>query len=81
MRTEVSWKEDLGYLAILIFVSVFIAFLLMFPFVDFLSRHVKFEPKPAKQESVPVQMLPEPVNYNIPCDDTDCFNEMPLQEI
>lgn len=70
-------------LLLMVGVSVFAAWFLMVPLVDFVSSRTKPQPQAKPCGGVEVQRLPQPrVNYNIPCDDTDCLlEELPLQEI
>lgn len=68
---------DLGAM---VFLSVALAWFLMFPFTDFLASKTatKVVEVPCSSRGE-VQTLPRPsVNYNMPCDDTDCLEEQSI---
>ena len=63
-----------------IFFVIALTWFLMFPLVDFLAGKAASKVVvPQCRSGVEVQTLPRPsVNYNMPCDDTDCLEEMSI---
>lgn len=74
-------KENLIDLAIIVLLSFLIAWFMMFPFVDFLSSRIKHKEEIRPIKTAPVELIPAPINYDMPCDDTDCIFETQEESI